>query len=197
MTANSAETPTTTLDSGRNDMSLNGTRVLMVIAPEDFRDEELLEPKKLLTEAGAQVTVASTREGEASGMLGATIKPDAVVDSLKAADYHAVVVVGGMGSPTHLWNHSHVHKLLKETHTAGRVVGAICLSGAVLANAGVLAGKRATVWATDAALQQGNARYVKEHVVHDGNVVTADGPEAAPEFGRTLITALKNLAAKV
>lgn len=177
--------------------TLNGTRVLMIIAPEDFRDEELLEPKQILTEAGAQVTVASTRAGEATGMLGASVKPDAVVDNLKSADYHAVVVVGGMGSPTHLWQHKHVHNLLKETHAAGRVVGGICLSGAVLANAGVLNGKRATVWATDeslAALSAGKAQYVKEHVVQDGNVVTADGPEAAPEFGQTLVRALQKIA---
>jgi protease I len=175
---------------------LNGNRVLMIIAPEDFRDEELLEPKQLLTEAGAKVTVASTREGEATGMLGARIKPDAIVDTLKASDYHAVVIVGGMGSPTHLWHHNHVHKLLKETQSAGRVVGGICLSGAVLANAGVLAGKRATVYATDesiAALSAGKAQYVTDHVVHDGTVVTADGPEAASEFGRTLIHALQQL----
>jgi protease I len=179
---------------------LSGTRVLMVIAPEDFRDEELLEPKSILTEAGAQVTVASTKPGQATGMLGAQVIPDTVVDGLKAADYHAVVVVGGMGSPTHLWNHTHLHKLLQETNSSGRVVGGICLSGAVLANAGVLSGKKATVWATDeslAALKNGKAHYQTEHVVHDGNVVTADGPEAASEFGRTLVAALHKTIARV
>lgn len=177
--------------------TLNGIRVLMIIAPEDFRDEELLEPQQLLTEAGAKVTVASTRAGEAGGMLGAKLVPDAVVDEVKAADYHGVVVVGGMGSPTHLWNNAKVHQLLKDTHSAGRVAGAICLSGAVLANAGVLNGKRATVYVTDesvAALTAGGATYVKEHVVHDGNVVTADGPEAATEFGNALVKALRALA---
>jgi protease I len=177
--------------------TLNGIRVLMIIAPEDFRDEELLEPKHILTEAGAKVTVASTAAGEASGMLGAKVTPDAVVNNVKSADYHAVVVVGGMGSPTHLWNNAHIHQLLKETHAAGRVVGGICLSGAVLANAGVLKGKKATVWATDeslAALSGGGASYVKDHVVHDGNVVTADGPEAATQFGNTLVKALHQLA---
>jgi protease I len=179
------------------DKALDGIRVLMIIAPEDFRDEELLEPKQLLTDAGAKVTVASTESGEASGMLGAKVTPDATVAGLKASDYHAVVVVGGMGSPTHLWNNEAVLQLLRDTHAAGNVVGAICLSGAVLANAGVLKGKKATVYATDeslAALSAGGAHFATEHVVHDGNVVTADGPEAASEFGMTLITALQRQA---
>lgn len=180
--------------------TLSGTKVLMIIAPQDFRDEELLEPKRILSEAGAQVTVASTKDGEATGMLGAKVRPDTVVDSQKAADYQAVVVVGGMGSPEHLWNHKHIHKLLTDAHTNGRVIGGICLSGAVLANAGVLAGKKATVWATDeslAALQNGKATYIKDHVVHDGNVITADGPEAAVDFGQKLVAALRSLTARV
>ena len=179
------------------DETLKGIRVLMIIAPEDFRDEELLEPKELLTKAGAQVSVASTQAGEASGMLGAKVTPDSVVTGLNASDYHAVVVVGGMGSPTHLWNNPKVLQLLQETNSEGRVVGAICLSSAVLANAGVLNGKTATVYATDAslaALSAGGAHYSKEHVVHDGNVVTADGPEAASDFGNTLVRALRALA---
>lgn len=183
-----------------SEKTLAGIRVLMVIAPEDFRDEELLEPKQILTDAGAKVTVASTRAGAASGMLGASVNPDVVVDTIKPGDYHAVVVVGGMGSPTHLWNHTKLHELLQHAAGNGGVAGGICLSGAVLAKAGILNGKRATVWAMDEslkALEEGKAQYTAEHVVADGNVITADGPEAATDFGHALVVALQKNVARV
>jgi len=183
-----------------SEKKLTGTKILMVIAPEQFRDEELLEPKKIFEQAGAQVVVASTLKGKATGMLGATVHADISLDDAKSPEYKAIVVVGGMGSPEHLWKNTRLHGLLRECSQKGNVVAGICLSGAVLANAGVLAAKKATVWATPESLQaleKGKARYTQEHVVSDGNVVTADGPEAAAEFGSAVATALQRVASKV
>src|SRR6185437_7489599 len=96
------------------DKKLAGKRVLFVIAPEQFRDEELLEPRQILTDAGAQATIASTEPRESTGMLGVKVHPDATIDGVRASDYQAVIVVGGMGSPTHLWENSRLHGILKE-----------------------------------------------------------------------------------
>jgi protease I len=175
---------------------LAGTRILMVIAPDQFRDEELLEPKQLLTEAGATVQVASTKSAEAKGMLGALVTPDLVLADAKSADYQAVIVVGGMGSPDHLWNEPKLHQIVRDLHKDNKVVAAICLSGAVLANAGVLKGKRATVWPmyeSLKALSDGNAQYIEQPVVQDGKLITANGPEAAHQFGETIIAELSKV----
>lgn len=51
---------------------LEGVQVVMVIAPEQFRDEELSVPQEAFLAEGARVRTASTRLGEAKGMLGAT-----------------------------------------------------------------------------------------------------------------------------
>lgn len=175
---------------------LQGTRVLMVIAPEEFRDEELLTPKQILTDAGAKVDVASTRAGEATGMLGATATPDLVLANAKSQDYQAVIVVGGMGSPEHLWNEPQLHSILQDLNKSNRVIAAICLSGAVLANAGVLNGKKATVYSIPESLQalaDGKAQFIDEPVVQDGKVITANGPEAAEEFGEKILNELSKV----
>ena len=175
---------------------LSGTKILMVIAPTEFRDEELLTPKKLLSEAGAAVTVASTTADEAKGMLGAKVKPDIVLSSAASSDYHGVIVVGGMGAPKFLWHDAKLHTLIQEMNRDEKVVAAICLSGAVLANAGVLQTKRATVYSTPESLQSlkdGKAQYVKEHVVQDGRIITADGPQAAQKFGEAIVAELSKV----
>lgn len=182
------------------DKRLTGMRVLMVIAPSEFRDEELLEPKKVLESEGAQVTVASTKAGEAKGMLGATITPDTTLSDVKSADFQGIAVVGGMGSPEHLWDNAELHKLLQEFNRDQKVVAAICLSGAALAKAGVLENRRATVYEIPesvAALQAGKATHVKEHVVQDAHCITADGPEAAGDFGKRIVEQLAKVAQKV
>lgn len=175
---------------------LAGTRVLLVIAPEQYRDEEFEVPKRVLSENGAQVQVASTSKKEATGMLGGKAAPDLLVSEAKEPDYNAVIVVGGMGSPEFLWNDAHLHKLVQESYKNGKVVASICLSGAVLANAGVLAGKRATVWKMPESLQaleQGRAIYVEQPVVQDGKLITANGPEAAEEFASTIAAELSRV----
>lgn len=164
--------------------------MLLVIAPERFRDEELLVPQQALVEARVRVVVASTRPGRARGMLGAEVAVDRLVSEADPADYDAVVVVGGVGSPTHLWGHEPLGELVKTMYGEGKAVAAICFSGAVLARAGVLAGKRATVFPAPRAvaeLRRGGARYVDEPVVRDGTVLTARDPEAAPLFAQALL----------
>lgn len=178
------------------DKSLAGTKVVMVIAPEQFRDEELLTPKRILAEQGASITVASTRQGEAKGMLGAVVTPDALVNSLKAQEYDAIIVVGGMGSPEHLWDDTHLHALLKTMSGQNKVISAICLSGAVLARAGLLNGKKATVWPMPESLKvlkDGKANYIEQPVVQDGRIITANGPEAAQDFGNAIARELSKI----
>ena len=48
--------------------ALTGKKIVMIIAPQNFRDEELFEPKQILTEKGAEVKVASASLETAGGM---------------------------------------------------------------------------------------------------------------------------------
>lgn len=166
-------------------------RVLLIVAPERFRDEEAVVPKRALEAAGCEVTVASTKLGMATGMLGARLRVDATIRPLRPEEFDAVALVGGAGAPAHLWDDTAVLGVIRKLHAAGKPVAAICLSGAALARAGVLAGKRATVFPTARAvieLKRAGAIYVEEPVVQDGTILTASGPEAAAAFGRALVT---------
>ncbi|MBX9568115.1 MAG: DJ-1/PfpI family protein [Candidatus Obscuribacterales bacterium] len=178
---------------------LSGRRILMVIAPAQFRDEELLEPKKIFLQEGAEVVIAASKLGDVRGMLGGTVSPDILISDAKPEQYDACVIVGGMGSPTHLWNDIELHEILRSMEPADKVIAAICLSTAVLAKAGVIEDRKVTVFATDeslAALKEGGAIYLKEHVVRDGLIITADGPEAATKFGQVIVDTLSSVPAR-
>lgn len=161
-------------------------RVLMVIAPENFRDEEYREPREVLEALGWKVEVASTSLREARGMLGMTAKPDLLLEQAEDQDYDAVVFVGGSGSSCY-WDDPRAHALARRMHEAGKVVGAICIAPVTLANAGLLRGKRATCWPeVQERLRQQEALYTGNPVEVDGRIVTGSGPHAARAFGETL-----------
>jgi len=168
-------------------------RVLFVVAQENFRDEEYSVPKGIVEKAGVSTATASPDGGVCRGVLGGRVKADLKLSDVKPGDYDAVVVVGGGGSQKYLWNNRELHGILKSAFDGGRVVAAICLSGAVLAKAGVLKGREATVFETPEslkALRDGGAKHVREDVVVDGKVITAVGPQAAAEFGERIVEAL-------
>ncbi|MFH1055695.1 MAG: DJ-1/PfpI family protein [Candidatus Altiarchaeota archaeon] len=169
-------------------------KVLFVVAQKDFRDEEYLTPKGILERAHVAVRTASPDGGVCEGMLGAKVKADMKISDANYRDYDAIVVVGGAGSPKYLWGDSRLQSILKSAYDDGKVVAGICLSGAVLAKAGVLEGKRATVFETPEtlkALREGGAEYVGGDLVVDGKVITASGPQAVDRFGQNILNMLE------
>ncbi|HID32875.1 MAG TPA: DJ-1/PfpI family protein [bacterium (Candidatus Stahlbacteria)] len=166
-------------------------RILMVIAHEGFRDEELLIPKETFTKAGYQVDVASTDTGYAVGMLGAKVKPDLLISEAAESLYVALVLVGGVGAKD-LFTDTILHKLVCSFHDRGKLTGAICLAPIILARAGILKGKRATVWAgAKKDLIRFGASYVDTDVTIDSSIVTGSGPNAAEQFSLKILDLLK------
>jgi protease I len=168
-------------------------KVLMIVAQKNFRDEELLIPKEMLETEGHEVVITSLSRYEATGMLGAKVTPKMAVHEANPSFFDAIVVVGGSGSPA-LAQSEDVLKLLQNAEKQGKIISAICLGPMALAKAGVLAGRKATIFKTEDSLQalkDGGASYTGEDVTVEGKLVTASGPQAANEFARALIDLLK------
>lgn len=170
--------------------NLSGKKVLMVVAPTNFRDEEALEPKKILEEAGTTVVIASSGVSQAKGMFGRTLEVEEDISRVDTAGFDAIIFVGGTGASVY-FNNPTALNLAKNFSQAGKVIGAICIAPSILANAGLLSGKRATVFSSESGnLIAKGAEYTGEAVTVEGKIVTARGPEAAAEFGKKLVEVL-------
>ena len=119
--------------------------VLLVVAQNGFRDEEYFKPKTILEDAGYQVKTCSVKVGTARGKLGGNAKVDVALSEVNGDDYAAVVFVGGPGSADYFTDKIAL-KLATDAYQKGRVVGAICIAPGILARAGILKGKKATVF---------------------------------------------------
>lgn len=160
-------------------------KVLMVISPNGYQDFEYEETKKVLVENGHTITTASTTE-TALGALGGATKIDTLLGQTNSTNYDAIVFIGGPGTGVYFQNQK-AHSLAKEFLAADKLVAAICIAPVILANAGILEGKKATVFPSGAQdLANKGAICTGANVETDGKIVTANGPVSAKEFGKKI-----------
>jgi protease I len=165
-------------------------KVLMVIAPRDFRDEEYSETKRALEIIGAEVTIVNSTGQAAKGMFGTIVKPDKNFFDINPKDFDAIVFIGGSGTASYFNNRQAIN-LAKEFYNAGKIVAAICIAPSILANAGILNGKKATAYPSERNNINAVGTYTGKVVEQDGKIITGSGPEAAKDFGKKIADALK------
>lgn len=162
---------------------------LVVIAQEGYQDTELDGTRTGLTEAGFAVVLCSKEKGVCRGKLGGTEEAAVAMRDIEVENYDRIVFIGGPGAGEYASDSDALH-LAQEAKRAGMPLGAICIAPIILAKAHVLQGKQATVWDSRgeqaAILEQYGASYTGEPVTVDGNIVTANGPDAAIDFGKAM-----------
>lgn len=166
-------------------------KILMIIAPERFRDEELFITKEELDKAGHETVIASIAKGICPGSRGGFATATLTLNEVQTRDYDAVVFVGGGGSKMYFTNEE-VLRIAKEMYKKKTVVAAICLAPVILANAGILTEKNATVAGTEAkTIESKGANYTGPGVTVDGKIVTGNAPKSSRLFGQKIDELLK------
>jgi len=167
-------------------------RVVFLIAFEDFRDQEYFVPKEILEKGGVKVKTASTKKGIALGADGGDTNVDLILEEINLVDFDAIIFVGGPGCLEYLDNEKS-YQIVQKALVENKILAAICISPVILAKAGVLKGRKVTVWTS--ALDKGpvkilndnGAEFINEKIVKDGNIITANGPAAAEAFGKKIL----------
>lgn len=166
-------------------------KVLMIIAPERFRDEELFVTQEELEQDGHETVIASSVKGRCPGSRGGFARATLTLTEVQTRNYDAVVFVGGGGSKL-FFSNGEALRIAREMYQKKKVVAAICLAPVILANAGVLKGKNATVAGTEAkTIESQGAKYTGPGVMVDGNIITGNAPKSSKLFGQKINELLK------
>ena len=130
----------------------------------------------ILRRAGVEVTVAAVGgERVVRSARQVNIVADALAEELDYSGFDAVILPG----------------TCCDFAAAGKLVAAICAAPTALAEFGLLAGKRATVYpGMDAALTAAGAEYTGLPLSVDGNIVTGEALGAAIPFALALAARL-------
>ncbi|WOF16616.1 DJ-1 family protein [Methanoplanus sp. FWC-SCC4] len=171
-------------------------KVLIVIPPEKYENEELLNSLAIFDSAGILYEIASLEKGAINGHpVGVAEATEKLNDLHKSAtkDYKGILVIGGPQSRDYLWNNGELHKIIRNFDKEGLLIGAVSNSVPVLANADILV-RRETAAPDDQEiihlLIKRDARYQNMPVVSDEHVITAKSTEYASELAKRMAEAI-------
>src|SRR5437762_7107018 len=164
-----------------------------VLATDGFEESELMEPVKVLKDAGARVTILSLKPGEIQGVrhdLDKTVKVrvDRTIDDVSAEEFDAVHLPGGTVNADSLRMVPEVQAFLRAMQDAGKPFAAICHAPWELVSAGLVPGRTLTSYhSIRDDVRNAGGTWVDREVVEDGNWVTSRQPGDLPAFIRTMI----------
>lgn len=167
--------------------------VALVVPQKDFRDEELIEVRKILEQRGFLSKVISKTRDKIHGILGTELEPDMAIRELDSKDFIGIVFIGGQGV-VDFFEEEDFLKTAQAFKWSGKVTAAIDNAPSILANAGCLIGKVATSTHTEEQnLRNKGADYTGMPVEVDGMVVTCKNVSFIQEFGDKLSFILEEI----
>ncbi|MCQ2378260.1 MAG: DJ-1/PfpI family protein [Victivallaceae bacterium] len=163
---------------------------ILVVLADGFEEIEALGAIDVLRRMKFVVTPASL-DGKTQivGCHGIAVAADTALKNCKSSDFNAIVLPGGMPGAENLRRNETLRFLLQSFAAEGKIIAAICAAPMVLAQAGVLAGKRFTMYPGFEAFLGGLVPSEKSAEI-DGNIVTGRGPGALFDFCAGIASAL-------
>ena len=169
--------------------------MVYVLLGSGFEEIEALTPVDLLRRAGVPVKTVGLNGKTVFGGHAIGVACDLTIDELDAADAEMIVLPGGLGGVASIRACDRALEAVKAVHDNGKYVAAICAGPTVLAELGLLTGKKATCYPgqipnmCDAMVVENAA------CVTDGRVITGTSAGTAVSFALALIEALKGAEA--
>ena len=172
--------------------TLTTTDSVAVLLATGFEEVEALAVVDALYRAGIRADLISIEnERHVASSHGIKLVADLMLDDADLASYTVVFLPGGMPGTLGLKANERVREELTRRASSGEKTAAICAAPSILAELGVLQGKRATANpGFMAALSAGGAQAETTPVVVDGNIVTSRGAGTALELGFELVRQL-------
>lgn len=150
-----------------------------------FEEAEAVVPVDMMRRAGIDVDISSIDEEKTvTSSHGLTLLADMTVSESDGNEYDIVFLPGGMPGAINLSQSWSVNQRIIKMAAEGKIVSAICASpSVVLANAGLLEGRKATCY-PGCESYSAKDDFLPDGVVVDGNIIT--GKSAAYGFELSL-----------
>ena len=170
---------------------LSGLKVA-AITTDGVEQVELLEPKKALEEAGAQVLVVAPKAGKVQGFKhhdkADQIPVDLTLDQADPADFDAVLLPGGVINADALRMEKKAQEIVRQIDRRGNPIAVICHGPWLLISAGLTRGHIMTSWPTlQDDIRNSGAGWEDREVIRDRNWVSSRKPDDIPAFNREVI----------
>lgn len=161
--------------------------VLVVVPEKSYGEQTLRHARSSLHNVHVGTWSVSTNAKDLiPGRLQDEFMVDGDIAEASMEPYSGVLFVGGEGSAD-LARNEHALRLAREAAAADKMIGAWDHAVAILANAGILKGKRVTGAEGVAELvRQAGGKFTGRQLERDGVLVTAADEAVGIRFGKTL-----------
>jgi protease I len=171
---------------------LQGKKIAFLTSNEGVEQVELVEPRKAVSEAGAEVELLAPEAGEVQAFnhldKGDTFEVDRVVGEADASEYDGLVLPGGVANPDQLRTKPEALEFVRGFFKAGKPVGVICHGPWTLIDAGVAEGRTLTSWPSlETDLRNAGANWVDEEVHVDQGLVSSRKPDDLEAFNAKIV----------
>ena len=177
--------------------------MIYVFLANGFEEIEAMAPVDCLRRAGKKVVTVGIGGKVISGSHNIPVTADITEEEVVFdKNIEMIVLPGGMPGTLNLGQSETVQKALQFCAEQDKWIAAICAAPSVLGRAGLLKGKKATVY-PGFEREMGGAKLSHDTVCTDGKIVTAKGAGVALDFGLKLVECLlgkevrKSLAEKM
>ncbi|TDD74654.1 type 1 glutamine amidotransferase domain-containing protein [Flavobacterium caseinilyticum] len=169
---------------------------IAILATNGFEEVELSSPKEYLEKQGWIAEIVSPESGSirswASTEWGKDYKVDQELKNVKATDYDALVLPGGVINPDKLRTNENALAFIKDFFKAGKPVAAICHGPQILISADLVKGRKMTSYPSiKIDLTNAGAEWHDQEVVVDKGLVTSRNPDDLPAFNKKLVEEIK------
>ena len=177
---------------------MNPPIILLVIPPNRFCSQQLFDLKEVLVKKSVQFRVLSKTGKEAKGEDKSLIQPDGMLVDWNRylqgkQKYDAVVVIGGKGSKSTIWNDTILPQILTDHFRAGKILGAFGLSVVALARAGLVSRCAVSAINDEACLNElknVGAFPEENNLVAIDRIITSNSSNSGEEFGVKILELL-------
>lgn len=164
---------------------------------EGFEETEAVGTADILRRGDVDLSIVSlTSSLSVQGKHNIIVTADSRFGEISNKDFDMLVIPGGT---IKYIEHSGLIDMVMQYNAAHKHLAAICAAPAVFGSAGILKGKKATIYPGMESYLGEGAVFVKERVVTDGNITTSRGPGATLYFALKLVEILsgKETAARL
>lgn len=171
----------------------NSSTSILFITADKTEDLEFFYPYYRFIEEGFRVDVA-TPDGEFKGKQGLGLKETLKLTDIDPANYTLLYIPGGK-APEELKKNDQALTLTKEFYAAGKPIASICHGPQLLAEAGIIQGKKIAAWPdVKEELEKAGASFVNQETSIDGQFITARWPGDLPAHVAKVLEALKQFS---
>lgn len=164
---------------------------ILVPIMEGFEEIELVSIVDTLRRAEINVILArdSNNNEIISGAHNICIKSESTISQVDVNDIDGISLAGGYNGMLNLANNDTIINIIQVLNSQNKLISAICASPIVLSKAGVLKNKYTCYPGCENQINS-EAKYTKESICIDDNIITANGPANAVLFGLEIIKKL-------